>query len=48
LFSDFIDYITKNSPSITRTTIDDSIESHIMGFKAEESRLNGGIAIELT
>lgn len=44
---DFIDYITYNTPSITRTTIDDSIESHIMGFKAEESRQNNGKVMEL-
>lgn len=43
LYQDFIDYISENpSPSITRTTIDDSIQSHLIGFKAEESRLNGG------
>lgn len=42
LYRDFIDYITVESPSITRTTIDDSIESHLIGFKAEESRVSGG------
>ena len=42
LYKDFVDYITDNSPSFTRTTIDESIESHIMGFKAEESRLKNG------
>lgn len=43
LYKDFIDYISNDpTPSITRTTIEDSIESHLMGFKAEESRLNGG------
>ena len=47
LYRDFIDYITLNSPSMTRTTIDDSIESHLIGFKAEESRLNGGIALKI-
>ncbi len=47
LLQDFIDYLTVNSPSITRTTIDDSIESHIMGFKAEESRLNNGTQMDL-
>lgn len=47
LYRDFIDYITKNSPSMTRTTIDDSIESHLIGFKAEESRLNGGIPLKI-
>ncbi len=44
---DFIDYVTENNPSITRTTLDDSIASHVIGFKAEQSRLNGGVAIEL-
>ncbi|MBQ8294982.1 MAG: Gfo/Idh/MocA family oxidoreductase [Clostridia bacterium] len=47
LYFDFIDYITKDSPSFTRTTIDDSIESHILGFKAEESRLNNGQVMEV-
>ncbi len=47
LYKDFIDYITLDSPSMTRTTIDDSIESHVMGFKAEESRLNGGIPLTI-
>lgn len=47
LLKDFIDYVTVNSPSVTRTTIRDSIESHVIGFKAEESRLNGGVCIKL-
>jgi len=47
LYKDFIDYITNDSKSFTRTTISQSIESHILGFKAEESRLNGGKVIEL-
>ena len=47
LYRDFIDYITLDSPSMTRTTIDDSIECHLMGFKAEESRLKGGIPLEI-
>lgn len=47
LYKDFIDYITLNSPSITRTTIDDSIESHLIGFKAEESRLSGGMPMDI-
>lgn len=47
LLKDFLDYITVCSPSMTRTTIDDSVESHIIGFKAEESRLNGGKSIDL-
>ncbi len=47
LTRDFINYVTVNSPSVTRTTIDDSIESHVMGFKAEESRLAGGKVISI-
>lgn len=47
LYKDFIDYITLNSPSITRTTIDDSIKSHLIGFKAEESRLSGGMPMDI-
>lgn len=47
LMKDFIDYITNDSPSLTRTTIDDSIESHLIGFKAEESRLAGGKVLKI-
>ena len=47
LYKDFIDYITADSPSVTRTTIDQSIESHVLGFNAEESRLDGGKVIKL-
>lgn len=47
LYKDFVDYITVNSPSMTRTTINDSIESHVMGFKAEESRLAGGMPMAI-
>lgn len=47
LYKDFIDYISGGDKSVTRTIIEQSIESHVMGFKAEESRLNGGKAIKL-
>lgn len=47
LYKDFIDFITYDNPSFTRTTIEQSIESHVLGFKAEESRINGGKVIEL-
>ena len=47
LYKDFIYYITKDSPSFTRTTIADSIECHLMGFKAEESRQKNGIPLEI-
>ena len=47
LYKDFIDYITVDSPSFTRTTINDSIECHLMGFKAEESRQKGGLPLAI-
>jgi predicted dehydrogenase len=47
LYRDFVDYITADSPSKTRTSIDDSIESHIVGFAAEKSRLEGGKPVVL-
>lgn len=47
LYRDFIHYITDGAPSLTRTTIDDSIESHLIGFKAEESRLTGGTPMKI-
>lgn len=42
LYYDFLDYITENKPSSTRTTLEDSLLSHYMCFMAERSRLNGG------
>ena len=47
LYKDFVDYISGKEDSFTRTTIDESIESHVIGFKAEESRLNNGNTITL-
>ena len=40
LVSDWIKAVKKQNPKYLTSTIDASIESHIMGFKAEESRLN--------
>jgi len=45
LFKDFVDYLTVNTPSVTRTTLEDSLESHKMCFCAEESRKSGGSAV---
>ena len=47
LYKDFVDYINGKEDSFTRTTIDESIESHVIGFKAEESRLDNGRTIKL-
>ena len=48
LFKDFLDYITEDSENFTRTTIEDSIESHVIGFKAEESRRSDGRSIKIS
>ena len=40
LVSNWIQAIDKNDPGLLTSTIDQSIESHIMGFMAEESRKN--------
>lgn len=40
LVTNWIHAIDKNDPSLLTSTIDQSIESHIMGFMAEESRKN--------
>ena len=37
-----------DSPSFTRTTIADSIECHLMGFKAEESHQMNGMPLEIS
>jgi hypothetical protein len=38
LVGNWIQAIAKKDPSLLTSTIDQSIESHIMGFMAEESR----------
>jgi hypothetical protein len=43
LMRDFIRAVTHQDPKFLTSTIDQSIESHIMGFAAEKSRLNGKI-----
>lgn len=40
LVADWINAISKKDPSLLTSTIDASIESHVMGFMAEESRKN--------
>ncbi|CAM3799502.1 Gfo/Idh/MocA family oxidoreductase [Pontibacter korlensis] len=38
LMRDFVQAVAQQDPSLLTSTIDESIESHIMGFMAEESR----------
>ncbi|WP_207425853.1 Gfo/Idh/MocA family protein [Pedobacter sp. SYSU D00535] len=45
LVRDFVQAVSQKNPAILTSTIDESIESHIMGFKAEESRKTGKVKI---
>ena len=48
LVKEFIDYVRGDAPmSTTMTSIDRSVESHLVALAAEESRLNGGRSISL-
>lgn len=41
LVRDFIQAVSRRDPSLLSSTLEASVESHLMGFKAEESRLTG-------
>ena len=41
LMQNFVQAVAQNNPALMTSTIDASVESHIMGFMAEESRKNG-------
>ena len=43
---DFIQAVSQQDPGLLTSTIEASMESHLMGFRAEESRLNGGKVLE--
>ena len=43
LMRDFVQAVSRQDPSLLTSTIDNSIESHIMGFRAEKSRIKGKI-----
>jgi predicted dehydrogenase len=48
LMADFVYAVSKNDPDLLSSTIDASIESHLMGFAAEKSRLEKSVVdIEL-
>jgi len=47
LVKDFLQAVYQKDPSLLTSTIEDSMESHYIGFKAEESRNNGGKIINL-
>ncbi|MCC9168427.1 Gfo/Idh/MocA family protein [Pontibacter harenae] len=43
LVKDFVQAVSQQNPALLTSTIDESIESHIMGFMAEESRKKGKV-----
>ncbi len=43
LMRDFVQAVSHNDPSFLTSTIDQSIESHLMGFASERSRASGNI-----
>ena len=43
LVKDLLLAVSKEEPSLLTSTIEASIESHVMGFRAEKSRLDGTI-----
>ena len=47
LMHEFIDFLQGSTPEGV-TSLEASMESHFICFAAEESRLNGGMAVELT
>jgi len=44
LVHDFVQAVSQYDPTLLTSTIEASMESHLMGFKAEESRLTGRVA----
>ncbi len=47
LVRDFVQAVSRHDPSLLTSTIDASMESHLMAFAAEESRLAGGKLVEI-
>jgi predicted dehydrogenase len=47
LVRDFVQAVFRKDPSLLTSTLDASMESHLMGFRAEESRLKGGELMEV-
>lgn len=43
LVADWIQAVSQRNPDLLTSTIDQSVESHIMGFEAERSRLEGKV-----
>jgi predicted dehydrogenase len=47
LVRDFVQAVSRGDPSLLTSTLEASMESHLMGFLAEESRLSGGKVLDV-
>ena len=47
MFNEVLDYILTGKKTDSLTILDDSVISHVMAFKAEESRIKQGLPLEL-
>jgi predicted dehydrogenase len=47
LVHDFVQSVSQQNPGLLTSTIEASMESHLMGFQAEKSRLAGGQVMEV-
>jgi hypothetical protein len=43
LAADFVDYLRNDTPSISCTSLEDSVYSHLTVFRAEKARKNGTV-----
>ena len=47
MVADIVQALSGNADSLGLTSVDKSVMSHMMGFSAEKSRLNGGQVVEI-
>lgn len=47
LVRDFLQAVSQQDASLLTSTLEASMESHLIGFKAEESRINGGMTLDI-
>lgn len=47
VFKNFLDAVRSGKKEVMRNSLEEAVMSHVVGFAAEESRLNGGKVIEI-
>lgn len=47
VFKNFLDAVRTNNPAALGNSLEEAVMSHVVGFAAEESRLNGGKVIDI-